>query len=68
MDQENGYQCRETVNHFVFECTAYDEDRNTLLKNIKRRHFNFLDMMANTDYMKHLARYVNSTGRFKKTP
>ena len=61
MNRENGYERRETVHHLVFECSAYDEERNTLWRKIKQRHFNFLNMMANTDYMKSLAKYINST-------
>jgi ribonuclease HI len=65
-DHENGIRRRETANHLVFECPAYNQERETMLEKIKRRHFNFLDIMSNTDHMKTLAIFINSTGRLKK--
>ena len=66
LDRENDHQYKEMVNHFIFECSAYEEERNNLRRIIKQRHFNFTDMMASTDNMRHLAEYVKSTGRLKK--
>jgi ribonuclease HI len=66
-DEENGIHCRETVNHFIFECPAHEKERDEMLGKIKRSNFNFKDIMSNTDYMKALANYVNNTERLKRT-
>ena len=66
LDQENGSHRKETINHLIFECPAYNQDRDTMIEKIKRRHFNLSNMMANTDYMKILVNFINSTGRLKR--
>jgi hypothetical protein len=63
-DQENDIRCKETVDHFIFECTAYDHEGDILIEEIQRKHL--FDIMANTEYMKSLVNFVNSTGRLKK--
>ena len=65
MDPENGTLCRETVNHFLFECASFDEDREELAKKINRSHLNLRDIMSKTNRMSALATYINKTGRFK---
>ena len=67
-DQENGLRCRETINHVIFECPAYDRERDTMIAKIKQQHFNLFDIMSNTDHMKILATFINSTGRLKRPP
>ena len=64
MDPENGTLCRETVNHFLFECASFDEDREELIKKINRSHLNLRDIMSKTNRMSALASYINKTGRF----
>jgi hypothetical protein len=65
-NEEMQLQRRETVSHYLFECTAYNVEREQLAGKISRSHLNLKDIMANTDRMKALATYVNRTGRFKK--
>ena len=55
---------RETVNHFLFECRAYKEERRELIRCIGRSKLNLHDIMADVDKMKALAAYI--TGRFKQ--
>ena len=64
-DQEQA-QAAETINHFLFECQAYKEARKSLIAKIGRSHLTLSKIMKNTDYMKALVTYVNSTGRFKE--
>ena len=66
-NHDNRVQCCETVNHFIFECTAYTEERDMLVGIIGRRHFNLHNLMSSTDNMCALASFVNRTGRFKKS-
>lgn len=66
LDIENGVHRLETVNHFLYECAAFEQEREELITKIKRRHLNLRDIMSSTDRMKALATYVNKTGRFKK--
>ena len=66
LDHEDGLHCRETVKHFIFECTSYTEEREELTRKIRRRHLNLHDIMINTDRMRALASFIGKTGRFKK--
>jgi ribonuclease HI len=66
LEEDENLQCRETVKHFLFECTAYNKEREELTKQVSRRHLNLKDIMSDADRMKALARYVNRTGRFKE--
>jgi ribonuclease HI len=65
LDPENDIQCSETVNHYLFECEAFDQEREELIARIKRRHLNLRDIMSKTDRMIALAKFVTKTGRFK---
>jgi ribonuclease HI len=55
----------ETINHFLFECSAHTEFRNELIQKIGRSRFNLRDIMTNTDHMKALVTFTNRSGRFK---
>ena len=66
LEEDENFQCRETVKHFLFECTAYNKEREELTKQVSRRHLNLKDIMSDADRMKALAQYVNRTGRFKE--
>jgi hypothetical protein len=57
---------KETVNHYLFECEAYNTEREELIGKVTRRHLNLRDMMSDTTRMVALARYISKTGRFKK--
>ena len=55
----------ETINHFIFDCPAYDEARDELIAKIGRSRFHLSDIMADTDRMKSLVTYINRTGRLR---
>jgi ribonuclease HI/endonuclease/exonuclease/phosphatase family metal-dependent hydrolase len=61
----NIVHAKETINHFLFECQAYDDERHDLVAKIGRSHLSIPKIMKNTDYMKALVTYINRTGRFK---
>jgi len=66
LDVDNDIRCRETIKHFIFECTKYNQDREELVAKITRTSFNLKDIMSNTDHMRALAAYINRTDRFRK--
>jgi ribonuclease HI len=66
LEGEEGLRCRETVNHFLFECGSFVREREELIRKITRSHLNLHDIMADTNFMKALATYVNKTGRFER--
>ena len=55
----------ETVQHFVFNCPAHIVARNELTNVIGLNHFNFKDIMADTNRMKALITFINRTGRLQ---
>jgi hypothetical protein len=50
----------------IFECSTYEQERDTLKEKIGLRHFNLRSIMSNTDHMKALATFLNKTGRLRK--
>ena len=65
LNHEEGYCCRETVKHFLFECMSYRWEREELVEKIGRSHLNLRDIMLDTDRMRALATFINKTGQFK---
>jgi ribonuclease HI len=59
-------QVTETINHFLFECQAYDEARHALIDKIGRSQLSLTKIMKNANHMKALVTYINRTGRFKE--
>ena len=55
----------ETVNHYIFECPVYDNERRELEKVMGDRHCTLRRMMENKKGMKVLANYVLKTGRLR---
>ena len=55
---------KETVNHFLFECTAHDAQRLRLAKKVGRRSLTIKKLMRSTEAMRALANYAKETGRF----
>ena len=47
---QDGHPHPETINHFVFDCTAYTEAREKLIDKISQDHFHFTDMLSNIDH------------------
>jgi hypothetical protein len=66
LNPENDFSCRETVIHFLFECSSFEAERENLVTKINRSHLNLRDIMLKTARMSALATFINETGRFKK--
>ena len=66
LDHEDGLHCRETVKHFLFECSSLTAERGELVEKIRMRHLNLRDIMLKTDRMRALASFIGKSGRFKK--
>jgi hypothetical protein len=56
-------QVPETINHFLFECQAYDEFRRELIAKIGRSRLSLIKIMKNTNYMKALVTYLHQPDR-----
>jgi ribonuclease HI/endonuclease/exonuclease/phosphatase family metal-dependent hydrolase len=61
----NVVHSKETINHFLFECREYDEERLELTAKIGRSRLSIPKIMKNADHIKTLVTYINRTGRFK---
>jgi hypothetical protein len=53
----------ETVNHFIFECDAYSQERISLTRATGRDNLNLKDIMLKTKSMKALTKFIHRTGR-----
>ena len=62
----NIVHARESINHFLFECQGYDDERMGLTAKIGRSQLSIPKIMKNTDHMTALVTYINRTGRFKE--
>ena len=54
---------QRNINHFLFECTAYNKARNLFKTKIGRDNFHLSNIMTDANYMKELTTYINRTGR-----
>jgi ribonuclease HI/endonuclease/exonuclease/phosphatase family metal-dependent hydrolase len=63
-EDEANEQEVETINHFIFNCTAHYEARTDLIAKIGRNRFNLSSIMKDADLMKSLVTFINRTGRF----
>jgi Ca2+-dependent lipid-binding protein len=52
------------VNHFLFECEAYDAQRQRLARKVGRARLNLKKLMQTTERMRALANFIKKTGRF----
>ena len=66
LDRGDGVHCRETVNHFLFECPSLAQEREVLVGKVGLENFNLHDLMDKTDRIRALAGFIGKTGRFKK--
>ena len=62
---DEGRPYPETVNHFIFDCTAHTAARDELIHKIGRDRFRLADILSNTVRIKALTTYINRTGRFR---
>jgi len=53
----------KTVNHFIFECDAYSQERISLTRATGRDNLNLKDIMLKTKTMKALTKFIHRTGR-----
>ncbi|KIJ39724.1 hypothetical protein M422DRAFT_174834, partial [Sphaerobolus stellatus SS14] len=58
---------RETVFHFIMSCEAYREQRTLLRKEIPPTLYNITNLLSHKDCIPELLKYVDQTGRFKRT-
>ena len=74
VDSDSCLKCREnpinaevseTINHYLFDCQAYDEARQGLIAKIGRSQLSLPKIMKSTDKMKALVTFINRSGRFK---
>jgi len=55
----------ETVDHFIFHCNAYTNQRRDLERAVGRDGMNLKDIMQRTKHMIALAKYIDKTNRLK---
>jgi len=55
----------KTVNHFIFECDAYSQERISLTRATGQDNLNLKDIMLKTKTMKALTKFIHKTGRLK---
>jgi ribonuclease HI/exonuclease III len=55
----------ETIEHFIYNCDAYTDQRKTLIRTIGASGIALKDVMLRKKHMKALAQYITRTGRFK---
>jgi hypothetical protein len=55
----------ETINHYLFVCTAHTAARHEMTRKIGRDNLNLLGILSNANRIKALTTYINRTGRLK---
>ena len=55
----------EMVNHFIFKCDAYSQERISLTRATGRDNLNLKDIMLKTKTIKALTKFIHRTGRLK---
>ena len=55
----------ETINHFLYNCEAYTQQRRILAHAIGAANLPLREIMMETKHMRELVRYITRTGRFK---
>ena len=65
IDIQGAHCLAETVNHFIFKCTAHIQARQELVVKIGRSRFQIAKIMKVTDHIKALVTYINRTGSFR---
>ena len=56
----------ETVNHYVFECPTYEDERWELGRAMGRRELNLKNIMSSEKGLRALTKFIAKTGRFKQ--
>jgi ribonuclease HI len=57
----------ETIQHFLYDCEAYANQRKSLLRSIGASNIALREIMLHTKRMKALAQYITRTKRFENT-
>jgi hypothetical protein len=55
----------ETIKHFLYDCEAYTNQRNLLIRKIGDSNLALKDIMSHPKHMKALATYITKTERFE---
>jgi hypothetical protein len=58
----------ETVNHYLFSCTAYEDERWEMGKVLKRKELSLKNLMKSEEGMRALAKFISRTKRIRNTP
>jgi hypothetical protein len=58
----------ETVNHYLFSCTAYKDERWEMGKALKRKELSLKNLMESKKGMRALAQYISRTRRMRNPP
>ncbi|TFK58497.1 hypothetical protein BDN72DRAFT_748338, partial [Pluteus cervinus] len=60
---------KETVNHYLFACPEWKEQRQKLQEDVGRgKARSMKGLMASKESVKSLLEFIHATGRFRKTP
>jgi len=57
----------ETIRHYLFECPAWNTARRQLVQAVGRQAESLSHLLNDKNALHSLMRYINSTGRFRKT-
>lgn len=61
------WQTEETVHHFLLLCPFYQRERHTLINVLGHKASSISYLLTDPDATPHLIRYINASGRLKKT-
>ncbi|PPR05017.1 hypothetical protein CVT24_010210 [Panaeolus cyanescens] len=64
--EQCGAGARESLRHYLLECTKYSGQRNDLWTKLGRRYENVDDLLTNPERATALVEYVDDTGRFPR--
>ena len=64
-DTRGEERARETVEHYLFECRAYQVERRELLTTLTTDHPDIAELTNDLSHAKALLKYIARTGRFK---
>jgi hypothetical protein len=56
----------ERVNHYIFECPAYEDEQWELGRALGRRELSLKNLMASEKGLRVLTKFIDKTGRFKQ--
>ena len=57
----------ETIQHFLFECTKYGQERHIMQRSLHRHASNLAYLLSNSDATLPLLKYIHTTRHLKQT-